>query len=196
MSEMVKCSKCKEPKLATLAFFGPDRRRLKGLQSQCRDCMRLGRNASNCKHREKVNSNAAVYKEKHREKYRLYFQVFNKTTERQQYLKKHREEKHERYSVQHKEWCAANRSKRNAAGAKVRASRKLRIPSWLTEDQYEQIQMFYTAAEALTKEIGIEFEVDHIIPLNGKIVSGLHVPWNLQVITAEENLLKSNKVAV
>ena len=58
----------------------------------------------------------------------------------------------------------------------------------------KEIKKIYQQCLLLTKETGIKHEADHIIPLKGKNVSGLHVHWNLQVIKASENRSKSNKV--
>jgi len=82
----------------------------------------------------------------------------------------------------------------NASNAKRRAAKLQRTPKWLTLLHYEQIQMFYTSAAELGKELNLEFDVDHIVPLQGENVSGLHVPWNLQVLLATDNGSKSNKV--
>jgi len=91
-------------------------------------------------------------------------------------------------------WQKNNPGKANAKNKFYKLSKKQRTPPWLTEQHKAQIAMFYEAAAKLTKELGIKFEVDHIMPLNGKDSSGLHVPWNLQVITKVENNKKSNKV--
>jgi hypothetical protein len=67
-------------------------------------------------------------------------------------------------------------------------------PIWLTKEQKKDIRNLYLEALKKFEETGVPYEVDHIIPINGKDVSGLHVSWNLRVITREENLRKSNKV--
>lgn len=75
-----------------------------------------------------------------------------------------------------------------------RRRHKNATPKWLSTDQKKNIRNLYLHAMSLSKVTGERYAVDHIIPLNGEDVCGLHVPWNLRVITQEENLAKSNKV--
>lgn len=70
---------------------------------------------------------------------------------------------------------------------------KEQAPKWLTGQQKVAIERFYLEAADKTAATGIKHEVDHIIPIRGKNVSGLHVPWNLQVITLLENRKKGRK---
>ena len=57
-----------------------------------------------------------------------------------------------------------------------------------------EVLAFYEQARSLTRSTGVKHEVDHIVPLRGKTVCGLHVPWNLQVITRHENATKYNSL--
>lgn len=87
-----------------------------------------------------------------------------------------------------------NRGKTAAYCASRRARKLLAQPKWLSEEDKKKMKAMYVEANRLSKETGIAYHVDHIIPLRGETVSGLHVPWNLQIIPAHENLRKSNKL--
>lgn len=91
-------------------------------------------------------------------------------------------------------WVERNRPYVVAKNAARRAMRLKATPPWLTEEDKQAIRDIYKLAATKTKEEGIVYHVDHIIPLKGEVVRGLHVPWNLQVIPAKENLSKGNRI--
>lgn len=86
-----------------------------------------------------------------------------------------------------------DRAKSRANNQKARAKRLNRLPSWLTPAHYEEIELICEAAQAAQDLSGYKYNVDHIVPLEGDGVCGLHVPWNLQILLACENKNKGNK---
>lgn len=93
-----------------------------------------------------------------------------------------------------KKWEMLNPGISNAAKAANKRERQKRVPIWLSDDEKWMIAQAYEIASVRTKVFGFDWHVDHIIPIKGKFVSGLHVPENLQVIPASVNLRKSNRV--
>ena len=85
------------------------------------------------------------------------------------------------------------RANTQAHDAKRRAAKMHRTPVWLTEDDFWLMEQAYDLAALRTKMFGFSWHVDHVIPLQGRYVSGFHVPGNLQVIPGAENLSKANK---
>jgi hypothetical protein len=96
----------------------------------------------------------------------------------------------ERRRVARAKWDTKNPGATTAAKAINKAERKQRVPVWLSEDDRWMIAQVYELAELRTKMLGFPWHVDHVVPLNGKRVSGLHVPQNLQVIPGVDNLRK------
>lgn len=81
------------------------------------------------------------------------------------------------------------------ANGMLRHARKMNAtPSWLTPDQKTFMKLTYEMADKLSELYGIKFHVDHIHPLRGQDVCGLHVPWNLQVLPAFDNQSKGNRL--
>jgi hypothetical protein len=89
-----------------------------------------------------------------------------------------------------------NKARVVANKAAYRAGKTQRVPVWLTDFDKLKIKCIYSIAAMLTRENKEEWHVDHIIPLHGKCVSGLHVPSNLKVIRGIENISKNNKFEV
>ena len=129
-------------------------------------------------------------------------------SDRSEYFKAWREANKEKIKAYGKAWYEANKEKRkaldkaykqankgkvNALTAKRKASKLQRTPSWLTKEDLAEIEDIYRTAKRRSEVEGIEYHVDHIIPLQGKNISGLHIPSNLQILRARDNLIKGNK---
>ena len=104
------------------------------------------------------------------------------------YHKANREE----LNKKHSEYKKANRGLSNAQWMKYHANKKNATPAWLTEEQHDNIKAMYLLSKKLEKLCNTRYHVDHIVPLSGKDVCGLHVPWNLQLLTASANISKGN----
>lgn len=121
-------------------------------------------------YKEFINTKSKEYREKNREKIR------KKAMEMY-----HRIKHTEKYIAQMR-----------ANGMKRYTSKKKRCPTWLSNDDLWLIKEAYALATIRSKLFGFTWHVDHIIPLQGKTVSGLHVPINIQVIPGVINQRKSN----
>ena len=119
-------------------------------------------------------------KDKMKEAARKYYHEHKK--ERKEYLERNKksiQKRHKKYKQKHKEAYVGY-------AATTKANRLNRIPKWQSENEAKLIKSFY-------EKCPNGMEVDHIIPLQGKSVSGFHVLKNLQYLTPEENRKKGNK---
>lgn len=91
-----------------------------------------------------------------------------------------------------KQWLEKNKAKTRMYSATRRSAKLQRTPEWLNDGEKFEIECVYRYASCL-RNVGLDYEVDHITPLQGDRVSGLHVPWNLRVISMQMNRSKGNK---
>ena len=108
--------------------------------------------------------------------------------------RKNREKDLENHNARNREWNANNKPLKAALQAKRKSAILQRTPVW--DKDAHLIVAKYQLANMLTRETGKPHHVDHIIPLQGKNVSGLHVFSNLRVIPGEDNVKKSNKYII
>lgn len=126
-----------------------------------------------------------------KDKYTFHCKECNKNAQKE-YYKKHQK----KVILKVKEWQANNKSKVTAINKNYKYSKVNATPSWLTDKHNEQIESFYWLAKLQQELDDTEYHVDHIIPIRGKEVCGMHVPWNLQIIPALDNIRKGNKIVL
>ena len=194
---MKKCNKCLNIKL--LLEFETDRKTCK----VCRAIQRQLNYESNkvrilnnkkkyrTKNKDLINSNNSNYYETHKNEL-----LFNKRS----YYIKNKENKKQYYldNIEHITVTKARYAKRKASSfaatsARRRALKLQATPSWLDQSHKSQIESIYSLTRLLTNLFNIKLEVDHIVPLRGVNCRGLHVPWNLQILTKSDNCSKGNR---
>lgn len=202
------CNTCKTEK--PLDAFNKHKRMRDGLASQCRDCKKITDAKYRAENPEKIAKGKAKCYQAKKDYYnkkslewahnnpearkaivRKSYQ--NNREAKLEYSAKYRAENKDKYKVWVKEWVERNRDLDRAKNARRRSAKINALPNWLNEDQKKQIDSVYAHAKECEMLTGDKYHVDHIIPLQGKNVCGLHVPWNLQVLPADINQSKSNK---
>ena len=177
---MKTCTKCNAKKELSMFHKGnnPD-----GHRTWCATCMSAYK-----KQYKKDNA------ERIKEKQRAYDAVQNPL--RRSYFQQRYIDKKEHILATNNSYRKENLDKHAAKETKRRAAKINRTPVWLTGNDHWMIEQAYELAALRTKMFGFNWEVDHVLPLQGKMISGLHTPTNLQVIPAIFNRQKNNRYEV
>jgi hypothetical protein len=107
------------------------------------------------------------------------------------WLKAYREANPEKVAAQRRRWALANPGKAAAKTAKYRATKCEATPLWFEKKAVEAI---YVEAVVRSQTEGTLYHVDHIVPMQSKLVCGLHCLDNLQILIGKDNQSKGNRV--
>lgn len=199
MGDLRACADCKQLLPATLEYFHLNRRRKDGLVLWCKPCAAKRWQLHYHRNREKLIARATENTKRRRERpeVREAERVYSRMRKRAELADPIARAAHRKRAA---DWVKANPDRAKlfkhaqpawkAHRARMREERvKRATPPWV---DLAAIQVVYAEAARITAATGVPHEVDHIVPLVGRTVCGLHVPWNLRVITAEANRMKSN----
>lgn len=203
------CTKCNIEK--DIASFGIDKQKKDGITSHCKECKQI-------ESKKHYDANIAYYQARNKKFYvnlpdekKIQYRVTcnSKESTKTKRLAWQRENG-EKISVYARRWYAKAipevlskkrkdyREKNPDVFArhsvKRRSSQKAATPLWITDDDKKKIKLIYLKRDFINEVTGIKHEVDHIYPILGKYSCGLHVHWNLRIITATENRSKKNSI--
>lgn len=195
------CTKCLQEKTADLFYKRSDSPNL--YTSHCKACKRAHDNAHYAKTETKLAKSAyakarrasPLVQAKEKE-YKFSYNRISTVKERKKIQQRERRLNPEITAQERQRdaiYAKANPHLYAAKTRKRKAAKLQRTPPWLSAEHKNQIDKFYWEAAEISQLVGEFYTVDHIVPLQGRSVSGLHVPWNLQILSKSANSAKGNR---
>ena len=175
---MKTCSKCKVSK--SLSEFGKDKKMKDGVRYCCKQCN---------------NTASAQWAKNYPERKKAARIRYVTTNPEANAASKatYRKNNKTKIAKNNAQYRKQKPEKNTFYGATYRAKKTQATPCWLTPEQRAEIQDFYKMAKELETVFPWKQHVDHIVPIKHNKVCGLHVPWNLQILSATANLAKGNR---
>lgn len=170
------CSKCKQSKDISLYDFRSRKNNTK--MPNCKLCRRQEQAVYYQANKDRINPSRYEYNKNYR---------LSNPEKAKFWQSSWRQENYELSKELHRRYYRKNKKKRHASARRYELSKINATPKWLTESQKDAMTEIYASCPE-------GYHVDHIVPLRGNDVCGLHVPWNLQHLPAKENLKKSNRL--
>lgn len=184
-----KCTKCEAIK--SFDQFAPYKKHKDGLYSYCRSCVKVLNKIYYLKNVEKEKARTKLYALNHPEWVKSTSTTYHANNQDKE--RNYRQNNIAKILQNGARWRNNNPNKARAIYSKRRSVKLQAMPKWANQ---QKIQEFYETADGLNMLTGIWHEVDHIVPLQSKVVCGLHCEANLQILTMSENRTKSNKFCV
>lgn len=145
------------------------------LSWSCCECRRISKNKYRARNVERLRAQDREYARLNADKRKEY--AFNNA---------------EKIKITSKRHASLHPEKQLARSSLRRAIKRQAVPRWLTKEQRGEIAKIYALSQWMSSVTGEDFHVDHIYPLTSDFMCGLHVPFNLVVLSASDNIKKSN----
>lgn len=186
MKTYKKCSVCKQDK--DLEAFYNSKATKDGKTYTCKDCTK----AYSSKYKKENKESVEEYSKKYRKEY-YESNKEDKLQWQKEYRERNLEYRREYDRKQSKRYYESNKDSFLEKNARRRAQKLKATPPWVDEEHTKRLRSIYRACKNVSEKSGKPHHVDHIVPLKGENVCGLHVWWNLRIVPAQENLSKGNR---